>query len=554
MKKIIYDNRYLFLFVGIAIVYFFNLFIDIMEIDAAQYSLISMEMSVTKSFLEVFQYGNDYLDKPPLLFWLSSTSYLVFGISNFAYKLPSVLVALLGIYSTYRFAKLWYSSEKAILASLILASTQAFFLFTNDIRTDTLLTGFVIFAVWQMSEFLKNGRILNLVFTAIGIALGMMSKGPIALIAVGTGYFFHFLIHKQWKNFFRWQWVLAGIIIVIVLLPMSYGLYTQFDLHPEKFVYGLEGPSGLKFFYWTQSFGRITGEIYWADESTFFYFFHTILWDLQPWALLFIPALIIKVKSLFKAENRNDDGVEYITLVGFVLVFLALSKSNFKLPHYIFIIFPFAAIILSDFIYNLQKTVRDKISRAQFGLMHLFWIMMPVYFIFFFPTLNPILPILMVIGYVIFWMSFKRLEGNERLFIPTLITAIFFNLLLATSFYPNLLSYQASSQAGRFMYENIEEGNSYIFTDKNMQGRMFSYDFSSKRMDKTVNIKTFDKLNKGATLFISDTGVEELRNKGVNFEIIKELENYKVTALSLPFMLKNKRMEEVKMRYIIVLK
>jgi 4-amino-4-deoxy-L-arabinose transferase-like glycosyltransferase len=134
MKNFIYRNRYKLLFVGITIVYFFNLFIDIMEIDAAQYSLISMEMSVTKSFLEVFQYGEDYLDKPPLLFWLSSLSYLILGISNFAYKIPSVLIAILGIYSTYEFTKIWYNKEKAILSALIVSSTQAYFLFTNDIE------------------------------------------------------------------------------------------------------------------------------------------------------------------------------------------------------------------------------------------------------------------------------------------------------------------------------------------------------------------------------------------------------------------------------------
>ena len=555
MKKIIYDNRYLFLFLGIAVVYFFNLFVDIMEVDASQYSLISMEMSNTKSFLEVYQYGQDYLDKPPLLFWVSSLSYLIFGISNFAYKLPSVLVAILGIYSTYRFAKIWYTQEKAVLASLIVASTQAYFLFTNDIRTDTLLTGFVIFAVWQMSEFLSRGKIINLILTSLGIAFGMMAKGPIALIAVGTGYFFHFLIHKQWGNFFKWQWILAAVVIAIALFPMSYGLYTQFDLHPEKFVYELEGPSGLKFFYWTQSFGRITGENYWADDSTFFYFMHTILWDMQPWVLMFIPALFFKIKSLFKAENRNNAKIEYITLTGFVLVFLALSKSNFKLPHYVFVIFPFASIILSDFLLDLKGSVLNKISKAQFGLMHVFWILMPVYFTIFFPTSNPVLPIILIIAFIVFWKSYKGLEGYERVVIPTVITVISFNLLMATSFYPNLLSYQASSQAGEYIADNnIAEGKSYIYTDKKLKGRKFSFDYSSKRINPITNSKTVDKLTEGTYLYISDNGVEELKKKGVNFDIVRHFENYKVTALSLPFMLKDKRKERVNHKYLIVLK
>ena len=86
--------KYHLLAAAILLIYGFNLFIDVMEIDAAQYALISMEMSVTKSFLQVYQQGMDYLDKPPLLFWLSSLSFLTFGVSNFAYKLSSLLIAL----------------------------------------------------------------------------------------------------------------------------------------------------------------------------------------------------------------------------------------------------------------------------------------------------------------------------------------------------------------------------------------------------------------------------------------------------------------------------
>ena len=51
-------------------IYFHNLFIDIMQIDAAQYAGISAEMAHTNSFLEVKEFQQDYLDKPPLLFWL----------------------------------------------------------------------------------------------------------------------------------------------------------------------------------------------------------------------------------------------------------------------------------------------------------------------------------------------------------------------------------------------------------------------------------------------------------------------------------------------------
>jgi 4-amino-4-deoxy-L-arabinose transferase-like glycosyltransferase len=53
------------LFVAIA-----GLFLDVMDVDAAQYASIALEMTQNGSWLQVMHRGTDYLDKPPLLFWL----------------------------------------------------------------------------------------------------------------------------------------------------------------------------------------------------------------------------------------------------------------------------------------------------------------------------------------------------------------------------------------------------------------------------------------------------------------------------------------------------
>src|SRR3954463_16252122 len=107
------QQRHYILLAAILAVYITGMLVDVMTVDAAQYAEMSLEMLRTKSFLKVFCLGQNYLDKPPLLFWLDSVSYFIFGVGNFAYKLPSLLSALLGIYSTYRFALLYYSRETA---------------------------------------------------------------------------------------------------------------------------------------------------------------------------------------------------------------------------------------------------------------------------------------------------------------------------------------------------------------------------------------------------------------------------------------------------------
>jgi len=128
--------------------------IPLMEVDAVQYANISREMLQHKSFLQVYDQGAEYLDKPPMLFWLSSLSIYLFGINDYAYRLPSFLFSILAVYSTYKFARLYYTERLALIAALVLASSQAMFLINHDVRTDTMLMGWVALSIWQLAAWL----------------------------------------------------------------------------------------------------------------------------------------------------------------------------------------------------------------------------------------------------------------------------------------------------------------------------------------------------------------------------------------------------------------
>ena len=183
----------------ILVVYIHNLFLDVMAVDAAQYAGISAEMAQTNSYLEVKEFGKDYLDKPPLLFWLSSTSIKLFGSSNFAYKLPSFLFLLFSLYAVYRFCILYYSSKIAKYALLILATSQAYFLITNDVRTDAILTSCVMVSCWLFGLYFSFGKIKHLIFASIFIGLAMLAKGPIGLVAILFPIGIHLIYKKQWN-------------------------------------------------------------------------------------------------------------------------------------------------------------------------------------------------------------------------------------------------------------------------------------------------------------------------------------------------------------------
>ncbi len=523
-------------------VYVCNLFVDVMDVDASQYASISMEMAQNGSYLEVYHLEQDYLDKPPLLFWLSAGSMSLFGISNVAYKLPSVLLVILGIYSTFQFARLYYSKKVATYAALMLASSQALFLITNDLRTDTNLLVFVIFSVWQLALFVRNKNWWNFLLGFTGVALAMMAKGPIGIVTIAFALGTDFILRKDWKMIFNWRWLIGLVWVAILLAPMTWGLYSQFDLHPEKSAYGIDSPSGVRFFYWTQSFGRITGESEWDNGAGFFFFFHSILWDLQPWVLYFILGLIAVVRIYIKGGLSSQK--EFMTLGGFVLTFLALSMSKYKLPHYIFVTFPFAAIIAANYLLSLRKKT---MLYVQAFFNALFWIVCALGIFYVFPSDSVLLGILLLLLCAGSWMVFfKGKSISARIFFSAIITAIGFNLMMASHFYPSLISgYQAPGKAGQLARENNkEEGQFYYFASHS-----HSLDFYYKDLVPKVP-KLFQNMEQGDWVYTNQEGKDYVESHKLDFHVAHKIPSYRVTILTMDFIRPETRGNVVDTMYI----
>jgi len=546
------QNTYLFLF--ILLVFVLNLRLDIMLVDAAQYANISLEMLRTNSYLEVYDQGNDYLDKPPMLFWLSAFSMKIFGVSSWAYKLPSLLILILGIYSLYKLAKNWYNEETSQLAALLLCFNNAWLLMTNDVRTDGILSGFILFSIWQLIEFSKTKKWFYFMGATIGIAAAMMSKGPIGLVIVGMAVGFHWIVMKDWKAIFNWKWILMLVIVGILLAPMLYGLYLQFDLHPEKEVYNLNGPSGILFFFYTQSFGRITGDIYWNNHTTWHFFFDTMAWDMQPWFHLFLIAFIFRIASIVKSRFRFEPNTEYVSLFGFILPLLALSASRFKLPHYIYPIFPFAALITADFLCNKlpsYHTLFKGIKVFQFVLnMILLTIMGVGFFIIFTPSIISVFVfVLGLFGYIFLYLQSNLL--NLKWYHSHFFAFGIFGLLMSIYFYPNLLSYQFSSQMGKDLASKQYVGKSIYRYGIN--DRSFSF-YTQNRIPEIMPTE-IKNLPSGAILAATAESLQGMDTLiQAEFDTLVTYNNFPVTQLTTSFIFKKSREEILKKAYLLIKK
>lgn len=549
-KKTQHQNTlYMALFGLCSLAYLAGMFFPIQGVDATQYAAMSQEMMQTGSYLEVYHRGSDYLDKPPLLFWITSQFFNVFGVGNWQYRLPSFLFALWGVYSTYRLGSLLYNKNTGKLAALLLYSCQAFFLFNHDVRTDTMLTGSIIFSVWQLVEYLQTNRWKNLVLGFIGIGLGMLAKGPMGIVLPAMALGTHIAVKREWKHLFKWQWIVGLLITLLLLAPMLWGLYHQFDLHPEKVVNGRTGVSGLYFFFWEQSFGRITGENVWKDDSTPFFFTHTYLWSFLPWSLPGIAAVVYSLTSLFKREKRHQ--TEYFTLGGVLLPFLALSTSSFKLPHYIFVIFPLLAILTASFLLRFKENRKVILSGAVYLslLVLLATAASSLILTVVFPSSGIAPWALLVMGLVFpLFMLLSKAAWMSRLISAAVCLFAVTNLLLNMHFYPRLAEYDSGYTAGQLFRE--KGGQEVVHA---LYENSFAVEVYGKcRFQYHGNPNTLvDLQGKNTFVYTTEQGLEDIKSLGITVQEAYPLKHYVTTLLTAEFLNHKTRNETLTTRYLL---
>jgi len=531
-----YTNIYIFYIVLCIIIYILgSLFIPLMEIDSVQYANISREMLQNKSFLQIFDQGKDYLDKPPMLFWLSSLSMYFFGINDFAFRLPSILMAILAIYSTYKFTLLYYSNEIAILAALVLASTQAMFLITHDVRTDTMLMAWVILAIWQFAIWLNNRKWHSLIIAFSAVAFGMMTKGPIALMVPIFSFVPHMLIHRNFKMLFRWEYLVGLIIIIILLIPMDIGLYQQFDLHPEKVMYEKTGTSGIRFFYWTQSFGRITGESVWHENDDFFFLFQNLLWGFLPWTLFLISGLISECTRIIRTKFIINKNEEWIVLPGFLITYTALGISNYQLPHYIYVVLPFTAIIAAKSLYSLvinweNKFFKNVINGINIFIYILVLAILLVLLLFTFNTnIYFVIASLSVMSIFFLILMLKKIGAIPKVIQFALFTIITTNLLLTIFFYPTLLEFQLGNAVTKVIRQkNIDKTKFYLYQVYYERSLDFYSNHSFQQVESLNSLKSNDYV-----LVKNELINQELLT---NFNKIEQVSTFHVSTLNAEFL------------------
>jgi 4-amino-4-deoxy-L-arabinose transferase-like glycosyltransferase len=431
---------------------FSGLFLTIIGPDGTLYAAIAKTMVLKNNYIELFGNGTDWLDKPHFPFWITALFFKVFGINEWSYKLPAILFLMLGAYYTWLFAKKFYNETIASWSVLILLTAQHIILSNTDVRAEPYLTTLIIGSVYHYHRAWSAQKFSQLLSGSFLAACAVMTKGIFALIPIIGALGVHLISTGQWKEILNFRWLLAAALVLLFITPELYSLYYQFDLHPEKMVFGRTNVSGLKFFFWDSQFGRFfnTGPIKGKGDPSFF--LHTTIWAFLPWSILLYLAIIKRIR------NRKDVSIHEWYCIGAGLVtFLMFSLSKFQLPHYLNIVFPFFAILTASYINDAVKVKHVRI--IQYTLVTLLILAAAgLHFLFEPGITNIALIIVMSVVFILilFLPVIFSVTEKEIIIGRSVLAAVLVNLYLNGFFYPRLLTYQGGTTAARFANEKFK--------------------------------------------------------------------------------------------------
>lgn len=544
-------------FAALYTVYLTGHFIDVMEVDAAQYAAIGWETLARGNFLMFYQNGIDYLDKPPLLFWVSALGYKIWGVNNFGYRFFPVLFSLLGVYSTYRLTKLYYKEQVAYTAALVLASCQAVFLMNHDVRTDNMLTSFIALSLWQLAAYNATKKWSYLAGTFLAVGFAMLAKGPLGAMIPAFTWGAFWVFNREWKHIFDAKYLVGLGITALVLLPMCIGLYMQFDMHPEKVVNNETGVSGLRFYFWTQSFGRITGENSWKNNVDPFFLVHTTLWSFLPWTIFLIIAYIKETLTgwHFALKNKKFPS-DYFLWWGLTLSFTALSQSKYQLNHYIYPVYPLAAILTAKWMWQMAEWPIRQVKTIHLWMLVQWFLLLTLNLVlafWVFPGLNILVgfftALLFTLALMCYWYLPTTIEKWVGVSLGSILAT---NILLNGYIYPTLLQYQSESViAKKFGIEPhaYKKEELYLLGEGLLRNSM---DFYAQ-----INLPRVSELNalpvNQAVWIACDAATFEQIKESTRLKILaKEVYNdYHISQLSSQFLNPKTRAEVVKKTYLV---
>ena len=191
------------------------------DVDAVQ-AQIARNMLASGDYVTARLNGVPYLEKAPLVYWMMAASYRVFGVHDWAARLPLALSVILLCWVTYRFARWAFDESAAMYSGIALATCLGLFLFTRILIPDAILTLTITGAIWAWLRLLdpdESPRQRDRVLLGVCLGVGLLLKGliaalfPVAAAVLYLAFAGLLLKRETWHRLHIFRGILVALLI-----------------------------------------------------------------------------------------------------------------------------------------------------------------------------------------------------------------------------------------------------------------------------------------------------------------------------------------------------
>ena len=308
--------------------------------DEPRYAQIAREMLRRGDVITPSLYGKPWLEKPPLYYWRAMQEYWLFGVSDWAARLPSAIAATFMVAVIYFFLRRFRPGSQ-LNGALMTAASAGVIGFSRGAGTDMLLTAAFVVGMLLWFGWYATGRRLWLLLFCFFMGLGALAKGPVTLVLAGGIIVVFALVERDARLIARSLW-LPGIIL---FLASSLPWYVAVQVRNPQF---------LQEFIFQHNLRRFATSMY-HHRQPFWYFAPVLLLGVMPWTALVIAGWMETIKGWREQVASREGALARFLLIWTAVVVVFFSISASKLPGYILPAVPACTILAADWVSRRER-------------------------------------------------------------------------------------------------------------------------------------------------------------------------------------------------------
>lgn len=338
--------------------------VDLLTLNEGRRALAIQEMVASGNWLLPHLNGELYLTKPPLLYWLSSSLALIWGVNEWTLRLPSALAAIAVLIMAYRYTLRQSGQWAALFAVQLLIANLGFAMLGRRAEIEMLLSALCIGSLLSALQYIQYQSSKNwITLSYFLLALALMTKGPLVLLLVTLPLLIAAIYSKNphikavllsWRGW-----------LIFLIVGMAWYAVVSWQL-------GLD--------VWATVFKRDMLDKMQSDSAKPFLSY--LGWIAVDFMLL-IGLFFVGAKEFFKQQIQQPK--QLVLLVATILPLIIFSLFSNKHAKYLLPIYPLIAILLAIKL----AAIFDTVTEARKKIIVIIALLLPIGFAIFYVLLEP---------------------------------------------------------------------------------------------------------------------------------------------------------------------